>query len=443
MGLSGKLTLVNVFKEENNLFNIFLTQATGILGPIESVLGWILNAIYEFLNLFGIQNVAIVIILFTFIVRGLMIPLTIKQQKFSKLSSKMNPEIQKIQAKYKGKKDEASLKKQQAETQAVYQKYGANPTAGCLPLLITLPIMFALYRVIYTIPAYVHDINQMYTNIAEALRGTTGYVDILSELATKVGLKPSSFGEIANDGIISVNHVIDILNKFKSAEWAELTSNFPTLQSVIDPNYAEILRVNRFIGGLNILDAPGYTFPGILIPILAAALQFVQGKQTQALSANSVDKDNPMSSTMNAMNTVMPIMSGIFCIMLPIGVGIYWVAGSVFAIIQQFVINKYMDRVDVDALIEKNVMKANKRKAKLGIDPNASMESLAKKQTRSLEIETENNENKETSTTGYANSVKKNYEPSDYKKSEVSHKAGSIAANAHLLSNRNNNKGDK
>ncbi len=93
MSLSGKLTLVNVFKEENDLFNIFLTQATGILGPIESVLGWILNAIYEFLNLFGIQNVAIVIILFTFIVRGLMIPLTIKQQKFSKLSSKMNPEI--------------------------------------------------------------------------------------------------------------------------------------------------------------------------------------------------------------------------------------------------------------------------------------------------------------------------------------------------------------
>ncbi len=420
------------------MFNIFLTQRGGILGPIESLLGWILNAIYEFLSLFGIQNVAIVIILFTFIVRGFMIPLTIKQQKFSKLSSKMNPEISKIQAKYKGKKDEVSLRKQQAETQAVYQKYGASPTAGCLPLLITLPIMFALYRVIYNIPAYVHDINQMYSNIAEAIRGTNGYVAIMTSLAEKVNVKTSSFNEVTADGIISVKHVIDILSKFKSDQWAELKNNFPSLLTVIDQNYANISSVNRFIGGLNIIDAPGFSFPGILIPILAAGLQFIQGKQTQAL--NPTDKDNPMSSTMNTMNTVMPIMSGFFCFMLPIGVGIYWVAGSLFAIIQQFIINKHMEKVDVDALIEKNVMKANKRKAKLGIDPNASMEELAKKQTRSIEVPVEN---VNTSTSNYANAVKKNYEPSDYKKGDESYKAGSISAYANLLNNRNNNKGDK
>ena len=424
-------------KEEIDLFNIFLTQNSGILGPIESVLGLILNAIYEFLSFFGIQNVALVIILFTFIVRGFMIPLTIKQQKFSKLSSKMNPEIQKIQAKYKGKKDEASLKKQQAETQAVYQKYGASPTAGCLPLLITLPIMFALYRVIYNIPAYVSDINHMYSNIAEAIRGTNGYVDIMTDLAAKVSVKTSSYNEVASDGIISINHIIDILAKFKSEQWTELKNNFPSLLTVIDQNYANIASVNRFIGGLNIIDVPGYSFPGILIPILAAGLQFIQGKQTQAL--NPTDKDNPMSSTMNTMNTVMPIMSGFFCFMLPIGVGIYWVAGSIFAIIQQFIINKHMEKVDVDELIEKNIMKANKRKAKLGIDPNASMEELAKKQTRSIETPVNNN----TSTSGYANAVKKNYESSDYKKGDESYKAGSIASYANLLNNRNNNKGDK
>lgn len=432
-----------MFKEENNLYNLFLTQAGGILGPIESVLGWILNAIYEFLNLFGIQNVAVVIVLFTFIVRGLMIPLTIKQQKFSKLSSKMNPEIQKIQAKYKGKKDEASLRKQQVEIQAVYEKYGASPTAGCLPILIILPIMFALYRVIYAIPAYVHDINQMYSNIAVALRETNGYVDILTELAAKVGVKTSSFTEIANDGIISVNHIIDILNKFKPAEWAELSNKFPTLQSVIEPNYAEIYKVNRFIGGLNILDVPGIKFPGIIIPILAASLQFIQGKQTQALSADTADKDNPMNATMKSMNIVMPVMSGVFCVMMPIGIGIYWIAGSIFAIIQQFIINKYMDKIDVEELIAKNVAKANKRKAKLGINPNVSMEELAKKQTKSLNVETEKNNKNINSTAGYANSVKKNYELSQYKKGDGKYKPGSISAYANLLSNRNNNKGDK
>jgi YidC/Oxa1 family membrane protein insertase len=421
------------------LFNIFLTQNGGLLGPIELILGYILNAIHEFFSLFGVQNVAIDIVLFTFIVRGLMIPLTIKQQKFSKLSSKMNPEIVKIQDKYKGKKDEASLKKQQLETQAVYQKYGASPTAGCLPLLITLPIMFALYRVIYNVPAYVNDIKNLYENVAVAIQGSDGYVKIMADFATAASVKISSFSEYNSEGILSVNHVIDILSKFKTEQWTELANSFPALQTTIVDNSAEIMRVNSFIGGLNILDNPGYSFPGILIPILAAGLQFIQGKQTAAL--NPTDKSNPMASTMNTMNTVMPIMSGVFCVMLPIGVGIYWVAGSLFAIIQQFVINKYMEKVDIDTLIEKNVMKANKRKAKLGIDTNTSMEELAKKSTKSIESTVEKNET--ATTTSYANAVKKNYEPSNYKKSDVSYESGSIAANANLLKNRNNDKGDK
>lgn len=75
-----------------------------------------MNGIYEFFHLFGVQNIALSIIVFTFITKTLMLPLTIKQQKFSKLQSKIAPELQKIQEKYKGKKDEASIRKQQAET---------------------------------------------------------------------------------------------------------------------------------------------------------------------------------------------------------------------------------------------------------------------------------------------------------------------------------------
>lgn len=422
------------------MYSIFLTQSGGILGPIAAFLGWILNGIYEFLDLFGIQNVGLVIILFTFIARGLMIPLTIKQQKFSKLSSKMNPEIQKVQAKYKGKKDEASLRKQQAETQAIYQKYGASPTAGCLPLLISLPIMFALYRVIYNVPAYVNDIKDLYSTIATAIMGTNGYVEIMTEFGKTLNADTKFFTEITADSAAYSNHIIDILAKFKSEQWSELITKFPTIQESIETTSKTILNINRF-GNLNILDNPGLSFPAILVPILAAGLQFVQGKQTQA--TNPTTTDNPMGSTMSTMNTVMPIMSGVFCVMLPIGVGLYWVAGSLFAILQQFVINKHMDKIDVETLIEKNVMKANKRKAKLGIDPNASMEELAKKHTKNIDATTTQIEEKETSTSNYANSVKKNYEPSNYKKSDVSYKAGSIAANANLLKNRNNDKGDK
>lgn len=83
---------------------LFLTQQGGFLGPFAWVMGKILNAIYEFLSLFNVENIALCIILFTFVTKMLMLPLTIKQQKGAKLSAKMNPELQKIQAKYKGKK---------------------------------------------------------------------------------------------------------------------------------------------------------------------------------------------------------------------------------------------------------------------------------------------------------------------------------------------------
>ena len=133
--------------------DIVLTQYSGaILGPIARFLGWIMNGIYVGIyNLFGIESVVLSIVLITIIIYMCLLPLTIKQQKFSKLNSLMAPEIQAIQAKYKNKKDQESVQKMQAEQQAVYSKYGVSPTAGCLPMLITLPIFFALYRVIYNV----------------------------------------------------------------------------------------------------------------------------------------------------------------------------------------------------------------------------------------------------------------------------------------------------
>ena len=121
-----------------------------LINPIAHVLGIILEyvdkAVFFIANT---HNTGTCIVIFTFIVNMLMFPLTLKQQKTAKLSSLMNPEIQAIQAKYKGKKDTASAQKMQLETQAVYDKYGISPFGGCLPLLIQFPILFALFRVIY------------------------------------------------------------------------------------------------------------------------------------------------------------------------------------------------------------------------------------------------------------------------------------------------------
>lgn len=415
------------------MYNVFLTQYAGsILGPIAKLLGLILNWIYEFLDLFNIGNAALSIILFTFIVRALMIPLTIKQQKFSKMSSLMNPELTAIQAKYKGKKDEKSMRKQQLETQAVYKKYGASPTSGCLPMLITLPIMFALHRVINNIPAYVNSIYDIYNNVATSIKGISGYSDVMIDISKNLNVLTSKWDDIGN---LNTNHVIDILAQFQRGTWKDLMDQFPSIADVIKTNSVEIIRINSLFGRLNIADRPGLTWPGILIPILAMAFQFLQGKQME--KQTPVDPNNPTANSMKSMNTVMPIMSGVFCISLPIGIGIYWIAGSVFQIIQQYFISKHMDKVDVNDLIAKNVEKAKKKKAKQGVNPDTSLEELAKKQTRSIS----ENAGKTNKTSNYANIKPKN----EYSKrnSDVSYKQGSIADYANLLKRDKTDKGEK
>lgn len=394
-----------------------------ILTPIAKILGWIMNGIYAFFNLMNIHNVALAIFVFTFITKMLMLPLTIKQQKFSKLSSIINPEVQKIQAKYKGKKDEASLRKQQEEIKLVYQKYGTSQASGCLPLLITLPIMFALYRVINNIPDYVNLINEQYNVVAEAIRNG----NLLGELA-------ESF-KTTVDQLADNSKIIDILATFKSANWKEWFDKLPQAQDAI--NY---IRNANSLFGLSIADMPSWKSISVLIPILAAGLQFVQGKQ---LSVKTKDKkdENAGPNPMGTMNVVMPIMSGFFCLILPIGVGLYWIASSIFTIIQQFFINRYLDKKGIDNIVEENLKKATGKDAKKPASA-TSMYELARKQTKSIDY-TSQEKAKEKDKEGINEQASdKPVDDSDELNKE-SYKPTSISEIANILKNRSIEKGDK
>ena len=431
---------------------VFLTQVQGILKPIAWVLGNILNAIYNFVELFGIENIALCIVLFTFVVKMLMLPLTIKQQKFTKLQSKMSPELTKIQQKYKGKKDEESLRRQQSETQAVYAKYGASPMGGCLPLLISLPIMFALYRVIYAIPAYVTDVGGLYGSIADKLQGISGYKNTLIDFITQNSLVLSQQSGCSSTVIdlsiyqdVPREYLIDLFSKFNPANWdaffnvdlfssiktAAVTINEATMpvSEVVD----KIISVNGLFG-LSILDRPEIKSISVVIPVLAVVTQFIQGKLQSAVSANKkTNTDDPAQQTTKMMTTIMPIMSGAFCLMLPIGVGIYWIASAVFTIIQTLFINKYLDKVNVDEMLEKSKEKNIKRQEKLGVSYDNKMAEVAK--TKGLNY---NNSSEEYDNTSYKkNSNKKSKQAgADYKRSNVSYSSKSIAANANLLASK-------
>ena len=152
---------------------IILTPYDGaILGPIAKVLGYLMEGIFFVLDKIGIPNVGLSIILFTIVIYLLLLPHTIKQQKFSKLSANMNRELQANQAKYKNRKDNDSMMAMNAETQAVYAKYGVSPSGSCVQLLIQMPILFALYRVIYAMPAYVTKIGDTFRVLADQIIAT-------------------------------------------------------------------------------------------------------------------------------------------------------------------------------------------------------------------------------------------------------------------------------
>ena len=344
-----------------------LTKAGSILGPIATVLGYVMDVLFRFTSSFGVFNVGLCIILFTIVMKTLMIPLTIKQQKTTKLMSVMNPEIQAIQKKYKGKSDQESMQRQNVEIQAVYEKYGTSMTGGCLPLLIQMPILLALYRVIYNIPAYVPSVRVYFDNVVTPLMGQADYAQKLQEITN---IATACGGKLDKFDFTNANRLVDMLYKFSTSQWGELQALFPAISDAIGQNAAVVERMNTFLG-LNMAEAPGWV-PSFawIIPVLAAVSQWFS---TKLMSGNqpstSADAENPMAQSMKTMTTTMPLFSAFICITMPAGLGIYWIATSVVTIIQQLIVNAYMDKVNIDDMIAKNLEKVNKKRAKQGLPP--------------------------------------------------------------------------
>lgn len=334
------------------------------MGPIASIFGYIMDFLFQITSSMGIFNIGLCIVLFTIITKLLLFPLTIKQQKSSKLMSLMNPEIQAIQKKYKGKTDQTSMAKQKLEMDAVYQKYGTNMTAGCLPLLIQLPIIFALYRVIYNIPAYVPSVRVFFDNVAQPLKSQPDFINKISDLASQVGMSTEKVD------LTNLDKIVDLLYKFTPEHWASLEELFPSISTVIAENASKIEQMNSFFG-INLATSPFTGFTNITvawaIPILAGLTQWLS---TKMMSANQPpDQDAPGAQMMNSMMVTMPLMSVFFCFSLPAAIGIYWVVQGALQLVQQLIVNAYMKNIDVDELIKKNVEKMNAKRAKNGLPP--------------------------------------------------------------------------
>ena len=280
--------------------------------------GHLLRILYENLSSYGWS-----IIVFTFIVNVILLPLTIKQQKSTIGMQKIQPEIAELQKKYKDNKE-----KQSQELMKVYQKHGINPVGGCLPLLIQLPILIILYQVI------VRPLTYMFGAAPEDV----------AELAARTGI------ELGGGFVQEIN----IAQKLTY----EIVADFESIGlRVIDFNFF----------GLDLGATPDFSTPSALwlIPIFAAITTYLSTKMMQK-NAAPVDSSSPAAASINTMNKIMPLVSAFFTFSFPAGIGLYWVTSNIARMAQQYPINLYLERERNPLVVEahEEKIKSNKKNNK-------------------------------------------------------------------------------
>ncbi len=411
---------------------MYLTAYDGsFLGPVAKGLGWIMDKIYVMFANAGIHSIALTIFVFTILVYACLFPLTYKQQRFSVISRKMNPELKAIQEKYKGKKDQASMAAQQEETQMLYDKYGISMTGSCVQLAIQFPILMALYRVFYNVPAYIGSVKNVFTDLVSGIQATDRYADLMQKVYEEASIRNVKVDFTVDDKTTLGNYIIDVLYKLSSSGWDSLQDTFPGLADTISSTHSSLDAINNLFV-LSISDTPwnqmkmgfsghnwGLLIAALAIPVVSTFTQYLTILQTPM--ANSNDQ---MTQQMKTMNYTMPLMTFFIAFTCPVGLGFYWAIGGFIRAIQQFFLNRHFEKIDLNDIIEKNKEKAAKKKEQRGIRREQIMANATMNTRKTIsEAASYNNSNEEALEKAAA--------------SRSNAKPGSMAAKANLVKDFN------
>ena len=258
-------------------------------------------------------NYMLALLLFALLVKILLLPLSIMQQKNQIKGAKLRPKMMMIEKKYAGRNDQVTLKKKQAEMMELQQKEGYSAFSGCLPLLIQFPIIIILYRVIQKPLTYVSHLGSYLATIAEKIGFTASYknseIELISQIKQNMGLAQEGFAEAGGTGALA-----DVLPKM-SFFGADLTMR---------PYFWSIL---------------------LLIPVLNFAFGVLTMKLSKKLNGNMAQmtaqtQDQKVSG--GIMEWMMPVVSLWFAFILPSALGVYWIYQSVLGIAQMLILAKVM-----------------------------------------------------------------------------------------------------
>lgn len=321
-----------------------MVREPGIFSPIATILGKVYNLLFN-----GIYSTAaagalgIAIIVFTLIVKLVLFPLMMRQQKSAFKMQQLQPEMNKIRDKYKDKKDTLSQQKMALELQDFQKNNGVHLMGGCLPLLLQLPILYALYYIFQNAYVYVDVIHQNYTEIANVI------------VQIPAGLRMEAFGPFAqqlvdtykNLGTIemsNVNDVVMLIANIKADDWTGILQVLGDHGTALMPLLETKNHIETFLT-IPLVSQCGLHFPSVIIPIIAGLTTYLQSKIMMMLNnpANTAINEQAAAMT-NSMNKtmlyVMPIMMGFFCINVPAGLGVYWTISNIFGILQQLFLQK-------------------------------------------------------------------------------------------------------
>ena len=324
--------------------------------------GWIIEYIYKFFDMIGIANIGLVIIAFTLLIKLVLLPLTIRQQKTAKLQNIMQPELQAITAKYKGRKDAVSMQAMQDEQRAVYAKYGVSQLGGCLQTGLQMPILIALYGALRQLPLLIDKLSDPLSKIVAIIK--TSGVDL------------SSIGSVIGNAAVADNTQMTALYSLPLKGWNSLLAAFsatPDTAAQIDTLHKQMQAANSFLGfdlsqtPWNLMLSGGIGIIAVILPIIAGFSQWLSFKLTQAkgqtYASSAAGQGNPMAAT-NSMGYVMPLFSVFICFTLNAGLGVYWAFSSLFQVVLQILINRHYRKIDMDKFVKENLEKAEEKAKK-------------------------------------------------------------------------------
>ncbi len=268
--------------------------------------------------------------LFALLVKILLLPFGIKQQKTSIKQAKIRPKEMAIRKKYKGRTDQKTQQQMQTEIMELYSNEGYSPMAGCGQLLIQMPIIIILYNVIINPLKYICGWSgDQIKIIAESLN----LADKVKEFTTRdIGL-------------------IHYLNSMSQSEvnFAISSANLSSESLSTIPDFT--------MGAFDLSMNPSWTSILILVPILTFIFQFLASKITRKFTFQPMQGDQATNSTMKVMDILLPTMTTWIAFGVPAAIGIYWMFNNILGVLQTIIVHKAMP---IPSFTEEDIKAAEK-----------------------------------------------------------------------------------